>query len=92
MHDGGFCEGVGSDEFVVGWMEAHDDDAHFLADAFATPGEVAGVKAESTEFCIAATSADDMDSFPPNPRIGWLAAGFESSLLPVMSAEFTLAV
>jgi hypothetical protein len=61
LHNGGFGEGVGADEFVVGRVVGHDNDTDFAGDTFATPGEVAGFEAQGTIFGVTTASADEMD-------------------------------
>lgn len=78
LDDGGLGEGVGTDELVVGGMVDDTDDTGLLGDAFRSPCEVAGVEAEGTEFAVAATGADKMDTLSSNTGIGWLATLLES--------------
>ena len=79
LDNGGFGEGICSDEFVVGWMVRDDNDADFASDAFRAPGEVAGFESETTEFAIAASCADEMDALRTNTGVGWLTALFKGS-------------
>ena len=79
LDDSGFGQGVGADEFVVGGVEGHADDAHFARDAFGGPAETAGVDAEGPILGVPATGADEMDSLGADAGVGWLAAFLESS-------------
>jgi len=79
LHDGGFGEGVGAHEFVVGGVVGDGDDAYFARDAFGAPGEVAGVEAEGAVFGVAAAGADEVDAFGADAGCGRLAAFFEGS-------------
>ena len=79
LNDGAFCEGIGSDKFVVGRMERHADNTDFAGDGFGTPGEVAGIETESTEFAVAAAGADKMDTLSADTGIGRLTTLLESS-------------
>lgn len=40
LDNGRFCEGICTDELVVGGMERDDDNTDFSGDAFRTPGKV----------------------------------------------------
>ena len=79
LHNGGFGEGIGADEFVVRGMVGHGDDTHFAGYTFRAPGEVAGVESEGTVFGIAAAGADEMDTLSTDSCVGWLAAFLECS-------------
>ena len=58
LDDGGFGEGVGADEFVVGGVEGYDDNADFASDAFRAPGEIAGIKAKGAILGVTAANTD----------------------------------
>jgi hypothetical protein len=79
LHNGGFGEGVGADELVVGRVESYDDDAHFAGDALAAPGEVAAVETEGAVFGVAAAGTDEMDAFVADTGVGWLTSLLEGS-------------
>ena len=79
LHNGGFGEGVGSDELVVGGVEGYDDHSHFAGDALAAPAEVARVDAESAELGVAAAGAYEMDAFAADTGVGWLTTFLECS-------------
>jgi hypothetical protein len=81
LDDGGLGEGVGADQLVVGRMEGDGNDTDLAGNTLRSPGEVAGVEAEGTEFAVSTTGADEMDSLCANTGVGWLTAGFESALL-----------
>jgi hypothetical protein len=72
LHNGGFGEGVGADEFVVGGMEFYADDTDFAGYGFRTPGEVAGFETEAAVFGVAAACADEMDTLGSDSGLGWL--------------------
>lgn len=80
MDDGGFGKRIRADKFVVRRMEGDANDADFAGYAFGSPGEIAGFKAETTVFGVAATSADKMDTLGADTGIGWLAALLKSSV------------
>jgi hypothetical protein len=80
LHDSGFGEGVGADEFVVGRMEGHDDDTDFAGDAFGAPAEVTRVETQGAIFGVAAANADEMDAFVTDTGVGWLATFLEGSV------------
>jgi hypothetical protein len=79
LDNSSFCEGVCSDEFIVGRMVGDDNDADFASDALRAPGEVARFETESAEFSVASSSADEMDTFGTDTGVGWLTALFEGS-------------
>jgi hypothetical protein len=80
LHDSGFGEGVGADEFVVGGMEGYDDDTDFAGDALGAPAEVAGVETQGAIFGVAASDADEMDAFVADTGVGWLTTFLEGSV------------
>lgn len=80
LNDGGLGEGVGTDEFVVGRVEGGGNDADLARDTLATPGEVAGVDTETTEFAVTTASADEMDALGADTGVGGLTALLESSI------------
>ena len=80
LDNGRFREGVRADEFVVGRMVGHVDDADLAAHTFRAPGEVAGVEAEGAVLVVAAPDADDVDSFGADTGVGWLTAFLEGSV------------
>lgn len=80
LYDGSFGESVGSDEFVVGRMVCHDDDADLAGDTLAAPREVAGFEAQGAVFGVAATGADKMDALGTDTGVGWLATFLEGSV------------
>ena len=77
LDDGGFCEGICSDEFVVGRMVSDDNDTDFTSNALRAPREVARFETKSTEFPVASSSADKMDALGADTGIGRLAAFFK---------------
>lgn len=89
MNDGGFGEGIGSDEFVVGGMESDDDHTDLARDALRSPREVASFETESTELSVATAGTDEMDSLGSDTGVGFLSAGFESALLPCKISQFS---
>jgi len=89
LNNGGFGEGVGSDELVVRRMESDDDDTDLAGDTLRGPREVAGFETESTELAVATTGADEMDSLGSDTGVGFLSAGFESALLPCKISQFS---
>lgn len=86
LDNGGLGKRVRADEFVVRRMEGHPNDADFTSYAFGAPGEVAGLEAEATVFGVAATGADEMDTFGADTGVGRLAALLKSSLLAVVGS------
>jgi hypothetical protein len=90
LDDRGLGEGVGSDEFVVRWVEGDDDDTDLAGDTLRGPGEVAGFETEGTEFAVATTGTDEMNSLGSNTSVGFLSAGFECALLPCKFLVFRL--
>ena len=90
LDDGGFGEGVGSDKFVVRWMERDDDDTDLAGNSLRGPREVAGLETEGTELAVTTTGADEMDSLSTDTGIGLLSACFESALLPCKFLVFRL--
>lgn len=80
LHNGGFGEGVGADEFVVRGMIGHGDDTHFAGYTFRAPGEVAGVETEGPVFGVAAAGTDEMDTLGADSCVGWLTAFLECSI------------
>lgn len=58
LNDGGAGQGVGSNEFVVGWVEDDTDDTSLAGDGFRAPGEVSAVETEGAEFAVSSTGAD----------------------------------
>lgn len=82
LDDGGTGQGVGADQLVVGRVESDSDDADLAGNTLRSPREVAGVEAEGAELAVTTTGADEMDALGSNTGVGWLAAGFESALLP----------
>ncbi len=89
MDDGGFGEGVGSDEFVVGRMESNDNYTDLAGNTLRSPREVAGFETESTELSVTTTGTDKMDSLGSDTGVGFLSAGFESALLPCKNSQFS---
>ena len=81
LDHGGFGQGVGTDEFVVGRMVGDGDDTDFAGDALAAPGKVAGVDAKGAEFAVATARAHEMDALGADPSVGRLATFLESSVL-----------
>jgi hypothetical protein len=82
LDNGGAGEGVGADKLVVGRVEDYGDHADLAGNALRTPREVAGVETERAELAVTTTGADEMDALGADTGVGWLAAGFESALLP----------
>lgn len=82
LDDGGAGEGVGADQLVVGRVEGDGDDADLAGNTLRSPREVAGLETEGAELAVATTGADEMDALGADTGVGWLAAGFESALLP----------
>lgn len=82
LDDGGTGQGVGADQLVVGRVESDGDDADLAGNTLRSPREVAGVEAEGAELAVTTTGADEMDALGADTGVGWLAAGFESALLP----------
>lgn len=80
LNDGGFGEGVGADQFVVGGMVGHDDHTDFTGDTLGSPGKVTGVETETAEFLVSTTAANDMDSLGSNTGVGWLTTLLERSV------------
>ena len=62
-------------------MVGDNDDSDFSGDAFASPGEVAGVEAQSAVFSVAATGTDEMDSLAADAGVGWLTTFLEGSVM-----------
>ena len=88
LDDGGLGEGVGTDEFVVGRVVDDTDDTGLLGYTLRAPREVTRVEAESTEFAVAATGADKMDTLSANTSIGGLATLLESpEIMSDMTAD-----
>src|SRR4051812_47160914 len=82
LYDGGFGEGVGSDELVVGGMESDNDDTDLASNSLGSPREIAGFETESAELAVTTTGTHEMDSLGSDTGVGFLSAGFESALLP----------
>ena len=82
LDDGAPGQGVGADEFVVGWVVDDADDARLAGAALGGPREVARVEAEGAILVVPAAGADGVDSLGADTGVGTLAAGFESALLP----------
>ena len=61
-------------------MEGHADDTDFAGDAFGSPAEIAGFKAEAAVFGVAAPGADEMDGFAADTGVGGLTALLEGSV------------
>ena len=80
LDDGGFGESVGADEFVVGRMEGHANDAGLARDAFGAPAEVSGVETEGAVFGITAADADEMDALGADTGVGGLATFLECAV------------
>ena len=77
LDNGRAGEGVCADEFVVGRVVGHDNDADLAGHTLGGPAEVARVETEGTEFAVAAASADEMDALVANLGVGGLAALLE---------------
>jgi len=86
LDDGGFSQGVSSDEFVVGRMEGDGDNTGLLGDAFGSPGEVARIETDGAELAVTTTGADEMDTFGTDTGVGSLTSGLEGTLLAVLRA------
>lgn len=80
LDDGGFGQGVGSDEFVVGGMVGHDNHTDFAGDALAAPAEVATFQTQGTVFGVTASGSDKMDSLVADTGVGWLTSLLERSV------------
>ena len=89
MDDGGFGQGVGSDQLVVGRMVGDNDNTDLAGDTLRCPGEVTGFETESTVFAVTTTGTDEMDSLCSDTGVGLLSAGFESALLPCKKSQFS---
>ena len=87
LHDGGFGEGVGSDEFVVGWMESHHDHANLTRDPLGSPREVAGVETQGSILAVPSTRANDVDTLLSDSGVGRLTTELERSLLTTYKSE-----
>ena len=79
LDDSGFGESICSDKFVVRRVESNNNDTSFARDTFAAPREVTGVETKSTEFPVATSSANKMDSLVTNTGVCRLATFLESS-------------
>jgi hypothetical protein len=79
LDNSSFCEGICSDEFVVGRMVGDDNDADFASNALRTPREVASFETESAEFLVTSSRTDEMDALGTDTGVGWLTALFECS-------------
>jgi hypothetical protein len=77
LDNGGLGQGIGADEFVVRRVENDTDDADLAGDALTSPCEVARVDAKASEFAVAATGADEMDTLGTDTGVGGLAALLE---------------
>ena len=88
LDDGGLGEGVGSDKFVVRWMEGDDNNTDLAGDSLRGPREVTSFEAKGTELAITTTGAHKMDSLCTDTGVGFLSAGFESALLPCKILSF----
>lgn len=82
LDDSGLGQGVGSDQLVVGRVVGDGDDTGLAGAALGSPGEVTGVKAESTVLVVAATGSDGVNALGADTGVGTLAASLESALLP----------
>ena len=86
LDDGGFSQGVGSDELVVGRMEGDGDDTGLLGNAFGSPGEVARIETDGAEFAVTSTGTDEMDTFGTDTGMGALTASLEGTLFAILGA------
>ena len=80
LNDRRFGEGVGSNEFVVGRVVGYDDDTDLASDTLRAPGEVAGFETKCTEFAVASTSSDKMDTLGSDTGIRWLTTLFKGTV------------
>jgi len=83
LNDGRFGEGIGTDEFIVGWMVRDDDHADLTGHPFRCPGKVPRVETESTVFCVSTPRANKVDSLGAYTSVRWLTALLESPLLAI---------
>lgn len=88
LNNGGFGEGVGSDQLVVGRMESDNDHTDLAGDSLRGPWEVTGFETEGTELAVTTTGTDEMDSLGSDTGTCFLSSGFESALLPCKSLSF----
>ena len=88
LDDGGLGQGVCADEFVVGGVVGDSDDTNFAGNALGAPTIIAGIEAESAEFAVAATSADQVDAFGTNTSACRLATLLESSRSPMSEGRY----
>lgn len=82
LDDGGLGQGVGADKLVVGRVVGDGDDTRLAGRALGRPCEVAAVEAQGAVLVVAAAGADGVDALGADARLGGLAAGLESALLP----------
>lgn len=88
LDDGGFGEGVGSDQLVVGGVVGDNDHTDLAGNTLRGPREVTGFETKGTELSVATTGTDEMDSLRSDTGVGVLSAGFESALLPCKILSF----
>lgn len=80
LDNGGLGQGVCADQLVVGGVEGHSDDTGLAGDTLGAPGEVAGVKTETTELLVTTTGADKVDTLGTDTGVGGLATLLERSV------------
>jgi hypothetical protein len=78
LNDGRFGEGIGTDEFIVGWMIRDDDHADLTGHSFRCPGKVPRVETESTVFLVSTPRANKVDSLRAYTGVRWLTTLLKS--------------
>lgn len=79
LHDGTLRQGIRTHELVVRRVVHDANDTGLAGDAFAAPGEVAGVETQGAELAVAAAGAHEVDSLGTDTGVGRLAAFLECS-------------
>ena len=74
-----FRQCICSDKFVVGSVIDDDDNTGLACYSFRSPREIAAIESQSTEFLVASTSSDEMDSLVSDTCVCWLTTFLESS-------------
>ena len=62
MNNGTLDKGLGTDKFVVGSIINDINDTGLAADGFTSPAEGTGVQTKGTEFGVASTDTDGVDT------------------------------
>ena len=83
LDDSAQCERIGADQLIVGSVVHDVEDSRLASDAFAAPGVVAAVEAQSSEFEVASAAPDSVDALGAQASVGGLASLLEGTLFLV---------